>query len=61
MHDVAVYVKEGLPFALDFFSILKSLENSADSYLCFQLALLSFLFSLYWYLRLCAQFWSCFI
>ena len=31
----AVYVKEGLPFAQDI-----SLENSADSYLGFQLALL---------------------
>ena len=30
MHDLAVYVKEGLPFAWDL-----SLENSADSYLCF--------------------------
>ena len=35
MHGLAVYVKEGLPFARDL-----SLENSADSYLCFQLALL---------------------
>ena len=35
MHGLAVYVKEGLPFAWDL-----SLENSADSYLCFQLALL---------------------
>ena len=35
MHDVAVYVKVGFPFARDL-----SLENSADSYLCFQLALL---------------------
>ena len=34
-HGLAVYVKEGLPFAWDL-----SLENSADSYLCFQLALL---------------------
>ena len=33
MHGLAVYVKEGLPFAQDL-----SLENSADSYLCFQLA-----------------------
>ena len=32
---VTVYVKEGLPFARDI-----SLENSADSYLCFRLALL---------------------
>ena len=35
MHGLAVYVKEGLPFARDL-----SLENSADSYLCFLLALL---------------------
>ena len=45
MHDLAVYVKEGLPFAQDL-----SLENSADSYLCFQLALLrsvSYFFFLY--------------
>ena len=34
-HSLAVYVKEGLPFAQDV-----SLENSADSYLCFRLALL---------------------
>ena len=45
MHSLAVYVKEGLPFAWDL-----SLENSADSYLCFQLALLhsvSYFFFLY--------------
>ena len=35
MHDLAVYVKEGLPFARDL-----SLNNSVDSYLCFRLALL---------------------
>ena len=35
MHGIAVYVKEGLPFARDL-----SLENSADSYICFRLALL---------------------
>ena len=34
MHGLAVYVKEGLLFARDL-----SLENSADSYLCFRLAL----------------------
>ena len=34
MHGLAVYVKEGLPFEWDLF-----LENSADSYLCFRLAL----------------------
>ena len=45
MHGLAVYVKEGLPFAQDL-----SLENSADSYLCFRQALLhslSYLFFLY--------------
>ena len=45
MHGLAVYVKEGLPFARDF-----SIENSTDSYLCFRLALLhsvSLFFSLY--------------
>ena len=35
MHGLTVYVKEGLPFAWGL-----SLENFADSYLCFQLALL---------------------
>ena len=35
IHGLAVYVKEELPFSLDL-----SLENSADSYLCFRLALL---------------------
>ena len=35
MHGLAVYVKEGLPFARDL-----SQENSADCYLCFRLALL---------------------
>ena len=35
MHGLVVYVKEGLPFAQDL-----SPENSADSYLCFQLDLL---------------------
>ena len=45
MHGLAVYVKEGLPFARDL-----SLENSADSYLCFRPALLhsvSYSFFLY--------------
>ena len=45
MQGLAVYVKKGLSFALDL-----SLENSADSYLCFRLALLhsvSNLFFLY--------------
>ena len=35
MHGLAVYMKGGLSFAWDLF-----LENSADSYLCFRLALL---------------------
>ena len=35
MHGLAAYVKEGLPFAQDL-----CLESSADSYLCFRLALL---------------------
>ena len=45
MHGLAVYMKEGNLFAWDL-----SLENSADSYLCFQLALLhsvSYFFFLY--------------
>ena len=44
MHGLAVYVEEGLSFAQDV-----SLENSAYSYLCFQLVLLhslSYFFSL---------------
>ena len=35
MHDLAVYVKERIPFAQVLY-----LENSTDSYLCFPLALL---------------------
>ena len=45
MHSLAVYVKEGLSFARD-----SSLENCADSYLRFRLALLhsvSYFFFLY--------------
>ena len=45
MHGLAVYVKEGLPFARDL-----SREKSAYSYLCFRLALLhsvSYFFFLY--------------
>ena len=41
MHGLTVYVKEGITFVWDI-----SLENSADSYLCFPLALLR---SLYYY------------
>ena len=48
MHGLAVYVKEGLPFAWDL-----SLENSADSYLRFRLALLH---SINHFLHLCARF-----
>ena len=56
MHSLAVYVKEGLPFAQDW-----SLENSADSYLSFRRALLhlvSYFFFLYWLptLSLCTVF-----
>ena len=50
MHGLAVYVKEGLPFARDL-----SLEHSADSYLCFRLALLhsvSYFFFLYRFLAI---------
>ena len=46
MHGHAVYVKGGLSFSWGL-----SLENSADSYLCFGLALLhslSYLFFFYW-------------
>ena len=45
MHGLTVYVNQGLPFARDL-----SLENSADSYLCFRVALLhsvSYFFFLY--------------
>ena len=41
MHGLTVFVKEGLPFAWDL-----SLENSADSYLCFQHSV-SYFFFLY--------------
>ena len=54
MHGLAVYVKERLPFAWDL-----SLENSADSYLCFQVALLhsvSSFSSINHLLQLCAGF-----
>ena len=61
MHGPAVYVKEGLPFAWDL-----SLENSTDSYLCFQLALfhsvqcLTSFLSIDHLLRLYAQFFIVF-
>ena len=54
MHGLAVYVKEGLPFARDL-----SLENSAGSYLCFRLVYftqcLSSFSSIDHLLQLCAQ------
>ena len=46
MHGLTVYLKEELPFPQDL-----TLENSADSYLCFRLALLHLVFCfffLYW-------------
>ena len=46
MHGLAVYVKEGLPFERDL-----SLENSADSYLCFRLALLHSVFYFFFLYR----------
>ena len=54
MYGLAVYVKEGLPFARDL-----SLENSTNSYLCFRLVLLhsvSSFSSIDHLLRLCARF-----
>ena len=54
MHVLAVYVKEGLPFARDL-----PLENSADSYFCFRLALLhsvSYFFFRYQLPLLCTLF-----
>ena len=56
MHDLTVYVKEELPFAQDL-----SLENSADSFLCFRLALLhsvSYFLFLYW--SPCLSLWMVF-
>ena len=46
MHGFAVYVKEGLPFEKDL-----SLENSGDSYLCFQMALLQSMFYFFFLYR----------
>ena len=55
MHGLAVHMKEGLPFAQDLI-----LENSADSYVCFQMALLHlmsyFFFPINRLLALYAQF-----
>ena len=50
MYGLTVYVREGLLFAQDLSLENLSLENSADSYLCFQVALLhsmSYFFFLY--------------
>ena len=57
MHGLQVYKKEGLPFARE-----KSLENSGDSYLCFQLALLHSMSSCSSinHLQLCARFFILF-
>ena len=46
MHGLAVYVKEGLPFAQDL-----SVENSTDPYLCFRLALLHSLSYFFFFYR----------
>ena len=58
MHGFAVYVKEGLPFEKDL-----SLENSGDSYLRFQMALLHLMFYFFFLYRssslsLCMVFYS---
>ena len=54
MHGLAVYMKEGLPFTWGL-----SLENSADSYLCFTQCL-TFFSSIDNFLRHCAQFFILF-
>ena len=46
MHGLTVYLKEELPFAQDL-----TLENSADSYLCFRLALLHLVFYFFFLYR----------
>ena len=53
MHGLAVYVKEGLPFAPDL-----SLETSADSYLCFGLVLHHFFLNRSPSLAICTVFYS---
>ena len=58
MHGLAVYVKEGIPFARNL-----SPENSADSYLCFRVALLHSVFYFFFLYRspsssLCTVFYS---
>ena len=54
MHGLAVYMKEGLPFTWGL-----SLENSADSYLCFTQCL-TFFSSINHFLCHCAQFFILF-
>ena len=51
MHGLAVYVKEGLPFVRDL-----SLENAADSYLCFRLFYLTSFSSIDLLVVLCPRF-----
>ena len=46
IHVLAVYVKEGLPFARDL-----SLENSEDSYLCFRIVLLHSVYYFFFFYR----------
>ena len=53
IHGLAVYVKVGLPFGWDL-----SLENSADSYVCFRLALLH---SISYFFNFMHSFWFYFI
>ena len=48
MHGLAVYVKEELAFAQGF-----SLENSADSYLCFRVALIHLVSYFFYLLQFC--------
>ena len=56
MHVIAVYVKEGIPFARDL-----SLENSADSYLCFDCLYLTHCLTSFSSMnRLCAWFFILF-
>ena len=53
MHGLAVYVKEGLPVARGL-----SLENSTDSYICFQLAFTQCLLSFFSHLICFSSFLS---
>ena len=58
MYNLTVYTKEGLPFAQDL-----SIENSVDSYFCFQWALIHSVFYFFFIYRspsssLCMVFYS---